>query len=415
MTDTFQMSALKKILVIPSWYPSEEKPYAGIFFKIQAKIFENNPVFDLKVLPYSVRNVGKRELVKRFLRADFTAITKTKEIAIDLDKFEIYLNTENFSYLTKKNGDLSIIKNLYLNAILKMIQFGWKPDLVHAHDIHWGGVIAKYLYDNLGLQYIITQHSPIFFNYIDDFMRHEFSMAFKSARQVLAVSRNDARLLDAAGLNSNIQNVGNLIDENLFFLKVNRGQEDKFVIFTVGSLSYRKDYPIFIKAINHLVNDLNQKDIEVIINHIASFEDNFSLSELLELIKQYSLESYCTIVKGCALEQMPAYYHKASVYVQTSIYETFGVAVVEALMCGTPVVATDNGGIQDIYDNKNMILKKNHDYIGVAEAIYAIKQKDVKFESNDLRNSVINKFGMDAFKERIGNIYLNNLDVAQHD
>lgn len=409
------MSSLKKILVIPSWYPSEEKPYSGIFFKIQAKIFENSPHFDLKILPYSIRNVGKKDLAKRFLKADLKAITKTKDIAIDLDKFEIHLNIENFPSLTKKHRDLFRIKKLYLSAIRKMIQFGWKPDLIHAHDINWGGSIAKYLHDKLDLPYIVTQHSPIFFNYMDDFMRDEFSKAFKSAKQVLAVSSNDARLLDAAGLSNNIQTVGNLINENLFLLKEGSKQEDKFVIFTVGSLSYRKDYPTFVKAINHLINDLNQKDMEVIINYIASFEDNFSLPELLELIKQYSLESFCTIIKGCSLEQMPAYYHNASVYIQTSIYETFGVAVVEALMCGVPVVATDNGGIQDIYDGKNMILKKNHDYIGIAEAIYAIKQKDVVFDSTDLRNSVINKFGTDAFKERIGNIYSNNLDTMQHD
>lgn len=408
------MSDLKKILVIPSWYPSEEKPYLGIFFKIQARIFEYNPQFELKVLPYIITNVGKKELVKRFLKADFKAITKTKDITIDLDKFEIYLNTENFPSLVKKNGDVAEIKDLYLHTIRKMIRLGWTPDLVHAHDINWGGVIAKYLHDHLGLPYIITQHSPIFFNYIDDFMRVEFSNAFKSAKQILAVSSHDARLLDAAGLNNNIQSVGNLIDEDLFFLQTERKQKDKFVIFTVGSLSYRKDYPTFMKAINYLVNDLHQKDIEVLINYIASFEDNFSLPELLGMIKKYSLEPYCTVIKGCSLEQMPAYYHNASVYIQTSIYETFGVAVVEALMCGTPVVATDNGGIQDINDGKNMILKKNNDYIGLAEAIYAIKQKDVVFDPDDLRNSVINKFGTVAFKERIGNIYLSNLDTA-HD
>mgnify|MGYP003888038357 CR=1 FL=1 len=408
------MSSLKKILIIPSWYPTHNDPSLGIFFKVQAEMFCKNSVFDIKVLPYSLTTVGRRELIKRILRGRFNVFSKSRN-DIDLSLFEITVKVNHIAYSARKYSELKNIKNTYFKLLSQFIDLGWKPDLIHAHDVHWGGAIANYIYEQLRIPYIITQHKPIYFNFIDSFTQKEFVSAFKNARQVLTVSNYDLRLLTSAAVNNSIQSVGNLVDENLFPLKTEQQDQSKFVIYTVGSLSYRKDYFTFLKALHYLIYTLEEKNIEVIINYVGQYEDNFTMVQLKQLVDEYSLSAYCKFTSKIPIDKMFNYYHSASVYVQTSIYETFGLAVAEALVCGTPVVAIDNGGIRDIYNGENMVLKEIGDYKGIAEGIASIKRKSVIFDPNDLRNSVINKFGMDAFKERIGNIYLNNLDVAQHD
>jgi len=46
-------------------------------------------------------------------------------------------------------------------------------------------------------------------------------------------------------------------------------------------------------------------------------------------------------------EELPAYYGRFDIYVQPSLDEPFGMAAVEAMACGLPVVATDAGGLAD--------------------------------------------------------------------
>ena len=47
-------------------------------------------------------------------------------------------------------------------------------------------------------------------------------------------------------------------------------------------------------------------------------------------------------------EQLPYFYSAADVCVVPSYYESFGLVPLEALACGTPVVATDVGDLKNI-------------------------------------------------------------------
>jgi glycosyltransferase involved in cell wall biosynthesis len=93
--------------------------------------------------------------------------------------------------------------------------------------------------------------------------------------------------------------------------------------------------------------------------------------------------------------------------VSTSIAETFGVAQCEAMMCGVPVIATANGGIDDFISNENGIKIPIQDYEALADAIMKIKNREIVFDKNVVRNSVLNKYGSDAFSKRLKNIYKN--------
>ena len=51
-------------------------------------------------------------------------------------------------------------------------------------------------------------------------------------------------------------------------------------------------------------------------------------------------------------EKKYGYYKSADIYVHPSRYETFGVAILEAMACGKPVVAYNVGGIPFVVEDE---------------------------------------------------------------
>ena len=114
------------------------------------------------------------------------------------------------------------------------------------------------------------------------------------------------------------------------------------VILAVGRLTPAKDYPTLLRAFHLLV-----KNIESRLLIIGDGEEREKLEKIvadLNLSKVVSMPGY---------EANPyAYMSKASVFVLSSTWEGFAIVLVEALMCGSTIVATDcPSGPAEILDN----------------------------------------------------------------
>ena len=103
------------------------------------------------------------------------------------------------------------------------------------------------------------------------------------------------------------------------------------VILAVGRLTSAKDYPTLLRAFQHLVQ---LKDAKLII--LGEGEDREELEKLvieLNLSETVSMPGY--------VANPYAYMSKAAVFVLSSIWEGFAIVLVEALSCGSTIVATN--------------------------------------------------------------------------
>ncbi len=65
----------------------------------------------------------------------------------------------------------------------------------------------------------------------------------------------------------------------------------------------------------------------------------------MELRDELGLAEVVTFLGKRAQETLPDYYVAADVVVMPSLYESFGMVALEAMACGTPVVASQVGGL----------------------------------------------------------------------
>lgn len=99
----------------------------------------------------------------------------------------------------------------------------------------------------------------------------------------------------------------------------------------VGDLSRHKGFPVFVEAIKKI-----QKDVRVTV--IGAGETDTLKNEQLP---QLTAKGF--VDRG----DLPRYYQRADLYVMPSIDEAGPNTILEALACGTPVVATDKVGINE--------------------------------------------------------------------
>lgn len=120
-------------------------------------------------------------------------------------------------------------------------------------------------------------------------------------------------------------------------------------------------------------------------------------NEEMELYKRWFIENFPEVLKKHAVEffpavehiKVPAYLNSSSALLAPSHYEIFGNVVLEALSCGTPVVATNVGGIPElIVHGKNGYLFSRHDF--QKAAFYLDKILGDCFIKNQMREFIIN-------------------------
>jgi D-inositol-3-phosphate glycosyltransferase len=76
-----------------------------------------------------------------------------------------------------------------------------------------------------------------------------------------------------------------------------------------------------------------------------NFDDNLEMSRIRELTKKHGLSDLVTFLGKKSQDSLPYYYSAAEAVVVPSQYESFGMVALEAMACGTPVVASQIGGL----------------------------------------------------------------------
>lgn len=121
----------------------------------------------------------------------------------------------------------------------------------------------------------------------------------------------------------------------------------------------------------HVLQKVRQNFPEATLTMVGP--DRGLMKDVEALIKQINLDGKVTITGPVRNDQLHTYYQSHAVYLNTTSYESFGVAVVEAAGCGVPVVSFRVGEIPYLWaDEKNMLLCDVMDVEAMAKQVKRI-------------------------------------------
>jgi D-inositol-3-phosphate glycosyltransferase len=126
--------------------------------------------------------------------------------------------------------------------------------------------------------------------------------------------------------------------------------EDRMVLY-VGRIEPLKGLDVLFEAMGrfcqHTHTDQAHLHLTIIGGDPEAGPEKMSveMSRLKELREKYGLEEMVTFRGKQDQDTLPYYYSAAEVVVVPSHYESFGMVALEAMSCGTPVVASQVGGL----------------------------------------------------------------------
>ncbi len=164
------------------------------------------------------------------------------------------------------------------------------------------------------------------------------------------------------------------VDLNVFtpsFRKKSRARlevrPDSFHILFAGRIQRLKGPQIFIKAAGILRKRRPDIDLEMTILGSLSGAKDFNLQQI---IHEAGLDDVVTHRPPVVAPELAGWFRSADVVVMPSFSESFGLVALEAQACGTPVVATNVGGLsRAISDGRTGILVDGHNPTDWADAL----------------------------------------------
>jgi len=394
----------KKILVLSPWYPTVKAPAMGVFVREQSELMAED--FDVRVLLGKPKSISLLNFILCKIRTKYLHGKLVSEISdYELCPPKASQVTYYHSEQLEVQHNLYLMKECFKTALTYLIEEeGWKPDLIHAHVANNGGIIGNYLGKFFEIPIIVTEHTGNFL--LHKLPTHLSNLMIKTLNEVdavLAVGSRQKQLMHLHEILRPIMVIGNLVDETKFVIG-NIKKIEKFRILTIARPSYEKDLTTFIYAIKELIL-VGNTDIIVTIILGASKEAATTSKDYEQMCKDLKIYQFFHFQYIIARDKIASYYQNCDIFVSSSIVESFSVAIIEAMACGIPVVSTKNGGAEDIIQENNGLLVPVQDFKAMAEAILKVKNKEIIFEPEIVRNSVIHRFGKQSFKNRIKAIY----------
>jgi glycosyltransferase involved in cell wall biosynthesis len=246
----------------------------------------------------------------------------------------------------------------------------WRPDVIHAQHL-W---VTTYCAAQSGVPYVATSHGTDLMGYRRyPRYREMAATGVMGVAKVIAISRQVAQdVRQIYNLDEDkVALIWNGFDANIFkVLPVSRVEvlskcglppNPPAMVSFVGKLTEFKGVDVLLRAAQRYEQEI-EGVITLIVGHGVLDEELRALARELGLKGVYFLGHR-------PQEEVAHIYNVADVSVVPSRVEPFGLVAIESLACGTPVVATNEGGLPDFINERVGALVPVDDAERLASAI----------------------------------------------
>ena len=183
----------------------------------------------------------------------------------------------------------------------------------------------------------------------------------------------------------------------------------KRYIFTISRIDANKGHDYLLYAFDIVRKKI--KDVHLVIGGGSPKPKRVEIevkAKMKEIIARYGMKDRVHIIGYVPDKLMAPYYRQAEIFVLPSKFEPFGMTALEARACGTPVIASNLGGIRENFSSgKDGILvdpSKKEEFADAMVKLLKVKTLAKKIGETG-RQTVVEKFSWEAIARRTLQFY----------
>ena len=304
----------------------------------------------------------------------------------------------------KTIADLTDFKNIITK---------FKPDIIHSH-LFEAEILSRFEV-NANIKYITHCH---------DNMHQLENMSFKTFKEKKSITNfYEKKLLIKRYKKSHNRFIAISTDTHNYFTRVLPKSFSNRISHLPNAINFEKFFnpntpekksKIKISSVGSLVDKKNQIfliDVAKILRlrgidfSIEIFGDGPNRNLISEKIEKENLKDVITLHGN--IEAVEKHLHDSTLYVHPATYEPFGLAILEAMAAGLPVISLDGKGNRDIIENgvNGYIISQKNPLLFAEKIIELINNRDLfeKISNNAKLNA--KKYDIKNYTEKLLQFY----------
>lgn len=388
------------VLVVPSWYPTAEAPLHGIYFAEQVRCLQDHGMTVGVVYPeqQSLRHLSWQAVRRKHFQTEWTS-----------DYGVPTLRRYGWNVCWRFPPGMRWRVRTAVRLARQYVDRHGVPDIVHAHSARWAGAAAVRMSETFGVPYVLTEHFSGFVR--DDIFPWRWSLVeagFRHADGLAAVSSvlREAVTKKSLATAKEVAIHPNPVRTSLFTLpQAERPSPPPFRFVTVAGLNPRKNVGALLQAFAKAFDGSEAVALTIV-------GDGPRREALEKQARKLGLTSQIVFRGRLNRTEVRDALWNAHAFVLPSNYETFGVALVEAMATGLPVVATRCGGPEDIVADETGCLVPTNSPGTLAEALRTMRDQWASYDPARIRAYVLDTYGPEPFVRRTRSFYRRALNAA---
>ena len=289
-----------------------------------------------------------------------------------------------------------------------------KFDIIHLHEYRtFQNIIAHRYAKKYRIPYVLQAHGSLPTSFQRGGLKRAFDAVWghrilNDASKVIAVTKMEAQQYHTMGVDENkIEIVPNGIDLSEFENLPERGEfarqhnlDGQRIVLFLGRINKIKGLGLLAKAFAELTKNLENVKLVIV------GPDDGYLSTLKKVVADLGISDKVLFPGPLYGREKLKAYVDADVYVLPSVYEIFGITVLEACACGTPVIVTDRCGLADIINNQaGLVVPYDSEQLRIA-LLRVLSDNKAKLQFGEKGKQLVReKFNWEKIAERVEGLY----------